>query len=70
MSQRVGGMIPVGLTSRNFRFDGSDLAGFFTTPGGERWAFAACVKHVPVAKDEEAMIRIPGKALGEIASAG
>ena len=46
------------------------LAGYITTPKGKRWAFAAYANRVSVPDEEEAISKIVGQAMGEIANAG
>jgi N-acyl-D-amino-acid deacylase len=49
--------------------NGKGLAGFVTTAGGQKLAFAAYVNHVALPPDPEAAQSVGGQALGEIAAA-
>jgi D-alanyl-D-alanine carboxypeptidase/D-alanyl-D-alanine-endopeptidase (penicillin-binding protein 4) len=46
------------------------LGGYFTTPSGRRYSFAAYVNNVAVPLDQDAIARIAGQAMGEIAAVG
>lgn len=51
--------------------NGKGLAGYVTTTDGRRLAFAIYANNVPVTRDDpDAVTRIVGQALGEIAAAG
>lgn len=51
--------------------NGKGLAGYLTTVDGSRLAFAIYANNVPVTRDDpDAVTRIVGQALGEIAAAG
>jgi D-alanyl-D-alanine carboxypeptidase len=51
--------------------NGKGLAGYLTTADGRRLAFAIYGNNVPVPGDDpDAITRIVGQALGEIAAAG
>jgi len=46
------------------------LAGYFTSASGRRYAFAAYVNNVAVPPEPDAITRVVGQALGEIATVG
>ena len=46
------------------------LAGYFTSASGRRYAFAAYVNNVAVPPEPDAITRVAGQALGEIAAVG
>lgn len=46
------------------------LGGYFTTPSGRRYSFAAYVNNVAVPLEQDAIARIAGQAMGEIAAVG
>jgi len=56
--------------NKNLIVTGKGLAGYLTTTGGRHLAFALYVNGVPVTRDDpEAVTKIAGQALGEIAAA-
>src|SRR5213075_2644835 len=56
--------------NKNIMVTGKGLAGFMQTGAGERLAFAAYVNMVPASADDpDAVQKIAGQALGEIAAA-
>jgi serine-type D-Ala-D-Ala carboxypeptidase/endopeptidase (penicillin-binding protein 4) len=55
--------------NRRLLVTGKGLAGYMTTRSGERLAFAIYVNNVSVSTDRDAVKRITGQALGEIAAA-
>jgi N-acyl-D-amino-acid deacylase len=56
--------------NRNLMVTGKGLAGYFTTPSGERMAFAIYANRVAVPLDMDSVTRIVGQAVGEIATDG
>ncbi|HEY6292428.1 MAG TPA: D-alanyl-D-alanine carboxypeptidase/D-alanyl-D-alanine-endopeptidase [Terriglobia bacterium] len=57
------------LLNHNLMVTGKGLAGYFTTPSGERMAFAIYANRVAVPLEEDSATRIVGQAVGEIAAA-
>jgi D-alanyl-D-alanine carboxypeptidase/D-alanyl-D-alanine-endopeptidase (penicillin-binding protein 4) len=57
------------LLNRGTMVTAKGLAGYFTRPGGRRFAFAVYINNV-VVKGDSAVKRIVGQAVGEIAAAG
>jgi N-acyl-D-amino-acid deacylase len=56
--------------NRNVMVTGKGLAGYFTTPAGEHMAFAVYANRVAVPLHQDAVTKIVGQAVGEIAAAG
>ena len=55
--------------NRNMMLVGKGLAGYTTTRSGEQIAFALYLNHVSLPSDPDAITRVAGQALGEIAAA-
>jgi len=55
--------------NRDLLVAGKGLAGYMTTPDGRHLAFALYANRVAVPQDEDAVTKIVGQALGEIAAA-
>jgi D-alanyl-D-alanine carboxypeptidase/D-alanyl-D-alanine-endopeptidase (penicillin-binding protein 4) len=56
--------------NRRLLLSAKGLAGYVVTASGRRYAFAAYVNNVSVSLDPDAVARVAGQALGEIAAAG
>jgi PBP4 family serine-type D-alanyl-D-alanine carboxypeptidase len=56
--------------NRKMLLSAKGLAGYFTTPSGRRYAFAAYVNNVALSTEPNETTRVAGQALGEIAAAG
>ncbi len=56
--------------NRDMFITAKGLGGYFTTPGGKHYAFAAYVNNVAVPLGPDETTRVAGQALGEIAAAG
>jgi PBP4 family serine-type D-alanyl-D-alanine carboxypeptidase len=66
---KTGTYVEVDNLNRALVVNGKGLAGYMTTAGGRRLAFAIYANHVPVSADPDAIARTVGQALGEIAAA-
>jgi len=65
---KTGTFVAMDLLNSRPMLVGKGLAGYTTTPSGQRYAFAIYVNHVEL-RDERAVSELAGQALGEIASA-
>ena len=66
---KTGTFVEVNQLNRALLVNGKGLAGFVTTAGGHRMAFAVYANNVPVSADPGAIERTIAQALGEIAAA-
>jgi D-alanyl-D-alanine carboxypeptidase/D-alanyl-D-alanine-endopeptidase (penicillin-binding protein 4) len=65
---KTGTFGAVDLLNRREMMIGKGLAGYTTTPSGERYAIAIYVNHLELG-DQRSVSELAGEALGEIASA-
>ncbi|HLW79907.1 MAG TPA: D-alanyl-D-alanine carboxypeptidase/D-alanyl-D-alanine-endopeptidase [Terriglobia bacterium] len=56
--------------NQNLMVTSKSLAGYFTTPTGEHFAFAVFANRVALPAEGDALTRVAGQAVGEIAAAG
>jgi PBP4 family serine-type D-alanyl-D-alanine carboxypeptidase len=67
---KTGTYAEVDHLNHGLMVNGKGLAGYLTTPGGRRLAFAIYANNVPVSAEPDAIDRTIAQALGEIAAAG
>jgi len=66
---KTGTYVEGDLLNRALHLNGKGLAGYVDTKAGRRLAFAVFLNHVPLPSEGEAVTKIAGQALGEIAAA-
>lgn len=70
MHAKTGTFTVYNALNKNLIVTGKGLAGYLTTKDGRHLAFALYVNAVPVTRDDpEAVTKIAGQGLGEIAAA-
>jgi D-alanyl-D-alanine carboxypeptidase/D-alanyl-D-alanine-endopeptidase (penicillin-binding protein 4) len=67
---KTGTYVEEDLLNNGLIVDGKGLAGYVTTADGRRLAFAIYANNVPVSLDPDAITKIVGQAVGEVAAAG
>lgn len=67
---KTGTLAAYDALNRKMLVTAKGLGGYFTTPSGRRYAFAAYVNNVAVPLERDAVARIAGQAMGEIAAVG
>ncbi len=67
---KTGTYVEEDLLNNGLIVDGKGLAGYMTTADGRRLAFAIYANNVPVSLDPDAITKIVGQAVGEVAAAG
>ncbi len=67
---KTGTYVEEDLLNDGMMVDGKGLAGYMTTADGRRLAFAIYANNVPVSLDPDAITKVVGQALGEVAAAG
>jgi D-alanyl-D-alanine carboxypeptidase/D-alanyl-D-alanine-endopeptidase (penicillin-binding protein 4) len=65
---KTGTLTSYDALNRKVLVTAKGLGGYFTSPRGRRYAFAAYVNNVEVPTDADAIARIAGQAMGEIAA--
>lgn len=66
---KTGTYVEEDLLNDGLIVDGKGLAGYMTTADGERLAFAIYANNVPVSLEPDAITKIVGQAVGEVAAA-
>lgn len=67
---KTGTLAAYDALNRKMLVTAKGLGGYLTTPSGRRYAFAAYVNNVAVPLERDAVARIAGQAMGEIAAVG
>ncbi|HEY9450663.1 MAG TPA: D-alanyl-D-alanine carboxypeptidase/D-alanyl-D-alanine-endopeptidase [Gemmatimonadaceae bacterium] len=67
---KTGTYVEDDLLNNGMIVDGKGLAGYLTTADGRKLAFAIYANNVPVSMDPDAITKIVGQAVGEVAAAG
>jgi D-alanyl-D-alanine carboxypeptidase/D-alanyl-D-alanine-endopeptidase (penicillin-binding protein 4) len=67
---KTGTYVEDDLLNNGMIVDGKGLAGYMTTADGRRLTFAIYANNVPVSLDPDAITKIVGQAVGEVAAAG
>jgi D-alanyl-D-alanine carboxypeptidase/D-alanyl-D-alanine-endopeptidase (penicillin-binding protein 4) len=67
---KTGTFVQEDLLNDGMLVDGKGLAGYMTTADGRKLAFAIYSNNVPVSLDPDAITKIVGQAVGEVAAAG
>jgi D-alanyl-D-alanine carboxypeptidase/D-alanyl-D-alanine-endopeptidase (penicillin-binding protein 4) len=67
---KTGTYVEEDLLNNGLMVDGKGLAGYMTTADGRKLAFAIYANNVPVSLDPDAITKIVGQAVGEVAAAG
>jgi D-alanyl-D-alanine carboxypeptidase/D-alanyl-D-alanine-endopeptidase (penicillin-binding protein 4) len=67
---KTGTYVEEDLLNNGLIVDGKGLAGYMTTADGRGLAFAIYANNVPVSLDPDAITKIVGQAVGEVAAAG
>ncbi len=67
---KTGTYVEDDLLNNGLIVDGKGLAGYMTTADGRKLAFAIYANNVPVSLDPDAITKIVGQAVGEVAAAG
>ena len=67
---KTGTYVEDDLLNNGMIVDGKGLAGYMTTADGRKLAFAIYANNVPVSLDPDAITKIVGQAVGEVAAAG
>ena len=66
---KTGTLATYDALNRQMLITAKGLGGYFTSPAGKRYALAIYVNNVTVPLDQDAVTRIVGQALGEVAAA-
>jgi D-alanyl-D-alanine carboxypeptidase/D-alanyl-D-alanine-endopeptidase (penicillin-binding protein 4) len=66
---KTGTLSSYDALNRQLLVTAKGLGGYFTSPGGKRYALAIYVNNVSVSLDQGATTRVAGQALGEVAAA-